>query len=176
MIQPLKPTQRNIEDRRNSNRNVLVIDDRLENRLLLRRVLAKLDYHVETAVDGEQGWRKLLQRSFRFIVTDYEMPNLDGLKLIRRIRHCSSSTVRRSPVILHSAINDASLRSAVRSDDRTYFFPKPLDVRRLAKLVRQLTRRKDKGSRDTTLPSNRTGDRLRLALPLTNFRNLRADL
>jgi CheY-like chemotaxis protein len=176
MIHPSKPTQRNTKDHREGNRDVLVIDDRLENRLLLRRALTQLDYRVETAVDGEQGWRKLLQRSFRFIVTDYEMPNLDGLKLIERIRRCSSNRIRRSPVILHSAINDATLRRAVRGDDRTYFFPKPLDVRRLAKLLRQLSRRKEEGSRENRSPSQRTGDLLRLALPLTNFRSLMVDL
>ncbi len=180
MIQPSKPAQLSTQSQvspvhRDSKREALVIDDQLENRLLLRRVLTNLGYRVETAVDGEQGWRKLLQRSYRFIVTDYEMPNLDGLQLIRRIRQCPWQTIRRNQVILHSAIDDAFLRRAVLNDNRTYFFPKPLDVRRLTKLLKTVSQRTESESRDHASPPERGQGLLRLALPLTNFRKLMLD-
>jgi len=152
------------------NRNVLVVDDQAENRLLLRRVLTRLNYRVEAAADGEQAWRKLLQRNFGFVVTDYEMPRLDGLGLINRIRRCPWDGVRRRPVILHSALNnDVKLRHAVRADQRTYFFPKPLDVRRLTKLLKYMS------SPNREASTGQRGWLMRIALPINDKQNLMPD-
>lgn len=120
----------------------LVVDDREENRILLRRTLSGRRYWVETAVDGEQAWRLVLRRRFGFIVTDYQMPELDGIELIARIRRCPRKRIRRYPIILHSAVDDATVRQAVAQDKDTFYLPKPLDVRRLDEWLRTMRGRR----------------------------------
>ena len=164
-----RPAKLNYQSNESGNRDVLVVDDQAANRLVLRRTLTGLNYRVETAADGEQAWRKLLQNSFAFVVTDYEMPILDGLGLLRRIRNCPWKGIRRSPVILHSALDDERLHRTVRVDDRTYLFPKPLDVRRLTRLLQRISARSQASS------STRKNWLLRMALPLNTDRKLIVD-
>ncbi len=80
-----------------SNR-ILVVDDDRSTRHLLANVLGRAAYHVSCADDGEAGWEALCADSFDLLITDYDMPRLTGLDLLRRIRVGPS----RVPVILMS--------------------------------------------------------------------------
>ncbi|MFH2204817.1 MAG: ATPase, T2SS/T4P/T4SS family [Elusimicrobiota bacterium] len=61
---------------------VLVVEDDEETRVLLERVLGNRGYAVTVACDGVEALMKLGQRRFDLILSDIEMPNLDGLKLL----------------------------------------------------------------------------------------------
>jgi len=70
-------------------KRVLVVEDSLTVRELERKLLANAGYEVEVAVDGMDGWNAVRAREFDLIVTDIDMPRLDGLELIRLIRQDS---------------------------------------------------------------------------------------
>lgn len=68
------------------NLNILVTDDHPNNRLLLRRQLDKLGYHIDEAVDGVQALELIKRNSYDLLITDINMPNMDGITLTRHIR------------------------------------------------------------------------------------------
>nr|WP_240912962.1 ATP-binding protein [Yersinia massiliensis] len=68
------------------NLNILVTDDHPNNRLLLRRQLDKLGYHIDEAIDGVQALELIKRNSYDLLITDINMPNMDGITLTRHIR------------------------------------------------------------------------------------------
>jgi len=79
-------------------KRVLVVDDSEGYRRLATGVLSLAGYEVDPAENGVAAWTRLRQQPFAAIVTDVEMPEMDGLELTRRIR--SSHTLAHLPVIL----------------------------------------------------------------------------
>jgi len=65
---------------------ILLVDDNRDGLLVRRLLLEELGFDVEIASDGEQGLELFEPGRFEVIVTDYRMPRMDGVELIRRIR------------------------------------------------------------------------------------------
>lgn len=65
---------------------VLVVEDDVTTRLLLSGTLRKWGYEVTAVGDGEDGWEEVKKRETRLVITDWEMPRLDGAGLCKRIR------------------------------------------------------------------------------------------
>lgn len=83
-------------------RRLLVVDDSLTTRSLEKSILEASGYEVVTAEDGESAWNKLSGDDFDGVVTDVEMPRLDGFGLARRIR--AQKRFRALPVVLLTAL------------------------------------------------------------------------
>nr|WP_251029608.1 transporter substrate-binding domain-containing protein [Pseudomonas fluorescens] len=66
--------------------NILVVDDYLANRVLLSRQLSFLGHRISTAEDGVQGLARWHAESFDVVITDCNMPLMDGYELAREIR------------------------------------------------------------------------------------------
>ena len=65
---------------------ILIVDDDADMRRLLLRTLQRWGYDVVPAADGVEAWERLQNEPISFVITDWTMPNLDGLGLCRRIR------------------------------------------------------------------------------------------
>ena len=65
---------------------VLVVEDDVTTRLLLSGTLRKWGYEVTAVADGEDAWEEMKKRETRLVITDWEMPRLDGAGLCKRIR------------------------------------------------------------------------------------------
>jgi two-component system chemotaxis sensor kinase CheA len=70
-----------------SQGNILVVEDSITARGLLRGILEAAGYRVKTAVDGMEAWATLNLESFDLVVSDIEMPRMNGLELTERIRN-----------------------------------------------------------------------------------------
>lgn len=71
----------------NKNLKILVVDDFPTMRRIIRNLLKDLGYeNVDEAEDGAMGLEKLRNGSFDFVVSDWNMPNLDGLEMLKQIR------------------------------------------------------------------------------------------
>lgn len=81
-------------------KRVLVVDDSFTVRELQRKLLEQHGYEVEIAVDGMDGWNALRGGRFDLVVSDIDMPRLDGIELVRRIRQ--DSAFRSLPVMILS--------------------------------------------------------------------------
>jgi two-component system, chemotaxis family, sensor histidine kinase and response regulator WspE len=73
-------------DARSSRRRVLVVDDSLTVRELERKLLGQAGYEVEIAVDGVDGWNAVRSSDFDLVVTDIDMPRMDGIELVKMIK------------------------------------------------------------------------------------------
>ncbi|WP_416398744.1 hybrid sensor histidine kinase/response regulator [Allohahella sp. A8] len=69
-----------------SRKRVLVVDDSLTVRELERKLLASRGFEVEIAVDGMDGWNAVRTGKFDLVVTDVDMPRMDGIELVTLIR------------------------------------------------------------------------------------------
>ncbi|MGO4331652.1 hybrid sensor histidine kinase/response regulator [Cupriavidus sp. M-11] len=67
-------------------KRVLVVDDSLTVRELERKLLANRRYDVTVAVDGMDAWNVLRAESFDLVITDIDMPRMDGIELVTRIK------------------------------------------------------------------------------------------
>ena len=80
----------------------LVVDDFSTMRRIVRNLLKELGYtNVDEAEDGAIALQKLNSGSFDFVVTDWNMPNMDGLTLLQTIR--SSPQLKHLPVLMITA-------------------------------------------------------------------------
>lgn len=71
----------------NPNTRFLVVDDFSTMRRIVRNLLKEIGYHdIEEADDGVAALRKLQGGNFDFILTDWNMPNMDGLELLQQVR------------------------------------------------------------------------------------------
>lgn len=85
---------------RTLKKRVLVVDDSLTVREVERRLLENSGYDVSVAVDGMDGWNSVLLNRFDLIISDIDMPRMNGIEFIRKIR--SDPNVRETPVIIVS--------------------------------------------------------------------------
>jgi two-component system, chemotaxis family, sensor kinase CheA len=118
-------------------RRLLVVDDSLTTRTLEKSVLEAAGYEVETAPDGETAWSALLERGADLVVSDVEMPRLDGLALAARIR--ASDRFRRLPVILVTGReSEEDRRRGLEAGADAYLAKSAFDQRALLEAVAQL--------------------------------------
>ncbi len=74
-----------------ANMKFLVVDDFSTMRRIVRNLLKELEFtNIEEAEDGAVALHKLKHGSFDFVVSDWNMPNMDGLELLRAIRNTPS--------------------------------------------------------------------------------------
>jgi two-component system sensor histidine kinase and response regulator WspE len=81
-------------------KRILVVDDSITVREVQRQLLANRGYEVETAVDGEDGWNVVRGGDFDLVISDVDMPRLNGLDFVRRIK--ADSRLQAIPVVIVS--------------------------------------------------------------------------
>jgi two-component system sensor histidine kinase and response regulator WspE len=81
-------------------KRVLVVDDSLTVRELERKLLSNAGYEVEVTVDGMDGWNALRAGRFDLLVTDIDMPRMDGIELVTLLRR--DARVKSLPVVIVS--------------------------------------------------------------------------
>jgi len=84
------------------NTKFLVVDDFSTMRRIVRNLLKELGYsNVEEAEDGADGLAKLRTGNFDFVVSDWNMPNMDGLTMLQNIR--ADAALSKLPVLMVTA-------------------------------------------------------------------------
>ena len=118
---------------------VLIVDDERSIRITLKNYFRAKGYSVETAIDGEDALENFIHSPSDLIITDLNMPRIDGLSLARKIKDISSETL----VIVLTA--DNRLNSLQKSDRENidYYLIKPFSLHDLETAVQlMLAKRK----------------------------------
>jgi len=89
---------------------VLVVDDSITTRTLEKNILETAGFEVHVAIDGVEAWSMLPGTDFDVIISDVEMPNLNGLQLTAKIK--TSSQFRDIPVVLLTSLAKPEQREA----------------------------------------------------------------
>ncbi|HSS26851.1 MAG TPA: response regulator, partial [Usitatibacter sp.] len=84
--------------------NILIVDDRLDKRVVFRTILEELDQNIVTASSGEEALRWLLDNDSAVILLDVNMPGMDGLETAELIRARRKSA--HTPIIFITAFAD----------------------------------------------------------------------
>ncbi len=79
-------TVKELTEQSQVKQKILLVEDSIPIRTQMKRILESAGYEVTAAVDGEDGFNKLLGGSFHAVVSDVQMPNLDGLGLVAKLR------------------------------------------------------------------------------------------
>ena len=118
---------------------VLVIDDQAFNRLVLRDHLERLGCHVEEAGDGTSAHLLLQARAHHLAFVDLDLPGLDGLALMGRVRReCGEPGVF---LVATTASATSGIEQTVRAAGAHAFLPKPIALARLAALLEECAAR-----------------------------------
>ncbi len=91
-----------LEETEDRIKNVLVVEDSITSRMLLKNILETSGYSVTTSVDGADAWTVLKTNSFDLVVSDVEMPRMNGFELTAHIR--SDEALSDLPVILVTSL------------------------------------------------------------------------
>jgi diguanylate cyclase (GGDEF)-like protein len=103
------------------------VDDSRVIRKAVEKILSG-EFDLIEAGDGEQGWQKLATDSaFDIVISDIEMPNLDGYGFLCRIRAADEARVRDVPIIVITGAQDDLTRERALACGATDFIAKPLD-------------------------------------------------
>jgi two-component system sensor histidine kinase and response regulator WspE len=114
-------------------KKVLVVEDHHDTSFLLCRLLKMEGYDVEHAIDGMVGYNSASSAPPDLIVTDIQMPRMDGIEMIKRIRECKDRP--RIPIIVMSAYGQRRITDALQAgaDD---IIEKPIDLERFLEAVK----------------------------------------
>lgn len=118
------------------SKSILAIDDSSSVRQMVRMTLSGAGYQVTEAVDGEDGLAKAAAGRFDAVITDQNMPRLDGIGFIRKFRQMSNSVG--VPVVFLSTESRDDLKQAAKAAGATGWMMKPFDQAKLLEVVRKV--------------------------------------
>jgi two-component system chemotaxis sensor kinase CheA len=119
-----------------AKKRVLVVEDTLTTRTLEKNILEAAGFDVTTAVDGEDALIKLYEKSFDIIVSDVQMPRLDGFALTERIK--KDERFKELPVILVTALQtEADKRRGIEAGADAYLTKAVFDQRRFLEIIQR---------------------------------------
>jgi two-component system chemotaxis sensor kinase CheA len=120
-----------------ARRRILVAEDSLTTRTLVKSILESHNYEVATAVDGQEAWDLLQKDEFHLVVSDVEMPRMDGFALTAAIR--GSKRLAKLPVVLVTALAaDRDKARGIEVGADAYLVKSGFDQSQLLETIAQL--------------------------------------
>ncbi|PTR14781.1 CheA signal transduction histidine kinase [Nitrosospira sp. Nsp2] len=125
------------KDEKAKKQSVLVVEDSITSRVLLKNILESGGYRVTTAVDGVDGFTTLKTGSFDLVVSDVEMPRMDGFGLTAQIR--AEKKFAGLPVVLVTALESREHRErGIDAGANAYIVKSNFDQSNLLEVIRRL--------------------------------------
>lgn len=115
--------------------SVLVVDDSITTRTLEKNILETAGFQVSVAIDGEEAWQIINEQYFDVIISDVEMPKMNGLKLVQHIK--GSDQTRHIPVILLTSLGKPEHQEAgLKAGADAYLVKSQFDQGELLRMIR----------------------------------------
>ena len=118
------------------SKRILTIDDSKTMRDMLMLTLAEAGFDVLQAVDGQDGLDVLVKERVDVVITDINMPRMDGYEVIRQLR--SKPEHKDTPILVLTTESEADKRNIAREAGATGWMVKPFDPDRLVETVRMV--------------------------------------
>ena len=113
--------------------DILVVDDSLSMRHMVSLTLTEANYNVTLAEDGVQGLERAREGDFDLVITDVNMPNMDGLTLVKEIRNLES--YKYTPLLVLTTESSDEKKAQGKAAGATGWIVKPFDPDKVLKLV-----------------------------------------
>jgi len=119
-------------------KRILTVDDSSSVRQMVSFTLRKAGYEVAEAVDGKDGLGKISGGKFDLIITDLNMPNVDGIQLISAVRKLPGCNF--VPILMLTTESQAEKKDAGRKAGATGWIVKPFNADQLIAAVQKLVK------------------------------------
>ena len=118
------------------SKSILAVDDSASIRQMVAFTLKSSGYEVVEAVDGMEGLDKAKARSFNLILTDQNMPRMDGLTLIKNLRKLAQ--YKTTPILMLTTESSDAMKAQGRAAGATGWLVKPFDPQKLVEVVKKV--------------------------------------
>jgi two-component system chemotaxis response regulator CheY len=117
-------------------KTVLAIDDSASIRQMVAFTLKSSGYEVVEAVDGQDGLDKAKARTVNLVLTDQNMPRMDGLTLIKSLR--ALPQYKSVPILMLTTESSDAMKTQGRAAGATGWLVKPFDPQKLIEVVKKV--------------------------------------
>ena len=117
-------------------KTILAVDDSSSLRQMVAFSLKAAGYQVVEAVDGQDGLDKARQQTVDLVLTDQNMPRMDGLALIKQLRGLPD--YQKVPILMLTTESSDEMKSKGRAAGANGWLVKPFDPQRLIEVVKKV--------------------------------------
>lgn len=118
------------------SKSILIVDDSLSIRQMLGFTLRGAGYAVDEATDGRDALTKAQRKTYQLVFTDQNMPNMDGLSLIKSLRGLPG--YRSTPILMLTTESSDAMKQQGRAAGATGWLVKPFDPAKLLEVTRKV--------------------------------------
>ena len=129
---------------------ILIVEDFLDTRYMLQLLLESLSYDVLTAANGQTALAIAAKNHIDLILTDFNLPDITGAALIRRLRRMNED-LKRVPIVMLTALDADEYRYLAAQAGCNEFIVKPVDFDTLEGVIDRLVREHRLGKRSPVL-------------------------
>jgi two-component system, chemotaxis family, chemotaxis protein CheY len=118
--------------------SILAVDDSASMRQMVSFTLKSAGYNVVEAVDGQDAYEKTIGRSFDLVLTDQNMPRMDGISLTKKLRE--NPQFKSTPILMLTTESSDQMKQAGRAAGATGWLVKPFDPSKLIEVIQKVIR------------------------------------
>ena len=118
--------------------SILAVDDSASMRQMVSFTLKSAGYNVVEAVDGQDAFEKAQGRSFDLVLTDQNMPRMDGISLTKKLRE--TAQFKTPPILMLTTESSDQMKQAGRAAGATGWLVKPFDPNKLIEVIQKVIR------------------------------------
>jgi two-component system, chemotaxis family, chemotaxis protein CheY len=118
--------------------SILAVDDSASMRQMVSFTLKNAGYNVVEAVDGQDALEKAGTRDFDLVLTDQNMPRLDGIGLTKKLR--DNPKFKSTPILILTTESSDQMKQAGRGAGATGWLVKPFDPAKLIEVIKKVVR------------------------------------
>jgi len=117
---------------------ILAVDDSASMRQMVSFTLKSAGYQVVEAVDGVDACEKAAKGDFQLVLTDQNMPRMDGISLVRKLR--DNPKFKSTPILVLTTESGDQMKQAGRAAGATGWLVKPFDPTKLIEVIGKVLR------------------------------------
>ena len=118
------------------SKSILIVDDQLAMRKMIQAALQGQNYELALAADGLEAYTEATKKRFDLIITDFHMPNCNGIELTKRLRKLQK--YNGVPILVVSTESNAEKKGEGRAAGANGWMVKPINPERLIGAVKKL--------------------------------------
>ncbi|GAB4569211.1 MAG: response regulator [Rhizobacter sp.] len=118
--------------------SILAVDDSASMRQMVSFTLKSAGYNVVEAVDGQDAYEKSNGRDFDLVLTDQNMPRMDGISLTKKLR--DNPKFKTTPILILTTESSDQMKQAGRSAGATGWLVKPFDPAKLIEVIKKVVK------------------------------------
>ena len=118
------------------SKTILAVDDSASIRQMVAFTLKSSGFEVVEAVDGMDGLEKAKSKTFNLILTDQNMPRMDGLTLVKSLR--AMAQYKSTPILMLTTESSDAMKAQGKAAGATGWLVKPFDPQKLIEVVKKV--------------------------------------